>query len=109
MNSRKQEIAKQALSNAVGNQSFANYDAIFEGFMEMGIPEEDITPRVNVFTYDAWLALGRCVRKGQHGVKVVTFVPMNLKDAKTGEDKFIGRKPRTTTVFHISQTDKVGV
>ena len=104
---RNQALLDQALRNATENQSFANYDAIFEGFLEMGISEDSILPRENIFTFNAWLAKGRVVRRGEHGVKVVTFVPCNLKDAKTGEDKHIGRRPRTTTVFHISQTDKI--
>jgi len=107
MTPNRQQIAEEALVKARQGQSWANYDAIFEGFIEKGIPEEDILPRENVLTFNAWLALGRVVRKGEHGIKVVTFIPMNLKDAATGEDKFIGRKPRTTTVFHISQTEEI--
>jgi hypothetical protein len=42
-----------------------NYGAIFQGFMEKGIPESEILPRENVFTYHAWRALGRQVRRGQ--------------------------------------------
>lgn len=103
----RQEAAQHALNRATQNQSFSNYDAIYEGFMEKGIEEEDILPRENVFTFDAWIAKGRIVRKGEHGVKITTFIPCNIKDAKTGEDKLVGRRPKTTTVFHISQTDKV--
>ena len=104
----KQEIAQQALTNAVTNQSLMNYATIFNEFMSRGIPESDIRPRENVFTYNAWLALGRQVRKGEHGVKVVTFVPMTKEDKETGERKGIGRRPWTTTVFHESQTDAIG-
>lgn len=102
----KQEQQAQSLANAVGNQSIMNYATIFNEFMARGIPESAIEPRVNVFTYNAWLALGRQVRKGEHGVKVVTFVPMSKDDKETGE-KSRWRAPRTTTVFHISQTDEV--
>lgn len=101
----KQEMAAQALSNAVSNQSTMNYVPIFQGFSAKGIPESEIKPRENVFTYKAWIALGRQVRKGEHGVKVVTFVPMSKRDADTGESKKIGRRPWTTTVFHVSQTE----
>lgn len=100
------EANQQALSNAVSNQSMLNYHAIFTEFMARGIPESQIEPRVNVFTYKAWLALGRQVRKGEHGVKVVTFVPMTKRDTLTGNEKSF-RVPRSTTVFHISQTDAV--
>ena len=100
----------EALTRAVTGQSLSNYPQIFRGFMSMGIDESNIKPRENIFTYQAWKALGRQVRKGEHGVKVCTFVPMELKDGKAddGTDKTIVKsKPRTTTVFHISQTDDV--
>lgn len=97
-------IASEALSNATSNNSLANYAAIYAGFAEKGIPEADIQPRHNVFTFNAWLALGRSVRKGEHGVKVCTWVPMTKKDGESGEAVSIGRKPRMTTVFHVSQT-----
>jgi len=103
----KAEIKAAALANATQNQSVANYDAIFERFMEKGIPEEDIEPRVNVFTYNAWLALGRRVKRGEHGVKITTWIGTSFKDEETGERKPGKRRPKTTTVFHISQTEPV--
>jgi hypothetical protein len=60
----------------------------------------------NVFTFSAWKAVGRRVKKGQHGVKAVTFVPVGSKeDKETGEKKAGYRMPRTVTVFHVSQTE----
>jgi N-terminal domain of anti-restriction factor ArdC len=98
----------EALSRAVSGQSFTNFPAIFQGFTAKGIPESEIKPRENVFTFDAWKALGRYVRKGEHGVKVVTFIDCKSKelDADTGERKII-RRPWTTTVFHVSQTEAI--
>jgi hypothetical protein len=96
----------EALSRAVNGLSLGNYPAIFAGFMAKGIPESEIRPRENVFTYQAWRALGRQVRRGEHGVKVVTFVEMTKEDKETGEKKPF-RRPWTTTVFHISQTDGI--
>jgi hypothetical protein len=97
---------QQSLSRAVLGQSLSNFPAIFQGFAAKGIPESEIKPRENVFTFDAWKALGRFVRKGEHGVKVVTFIDCKSKevDKDTGEPKII-RRPWTTTVFHISQTE----
>ena len=102
------EIQTQALSNARNNQALTNYPAIFSGFLDKGIAEAEILPRVNVFTFHAWKALGRSVRKGEHGVKVCTFVPIAAKvDATTGiVVRSAGRAPRMTTVFHISQTQE---
>jgi len=73
-----------------------------------------------VFTYNAWRALGRQVRRGEHGVKVVTFVSVRGRDSKAdvdgvatndadGTNKGKGgyRRPWTATVFHVSQTDPV--
>jgi hypothetical protein len=95
----KQAIYQEALSNAVGGQSLTNYRDIFEGFIAKGIPIEDIKPRVNVYTYNAWRALGRFVKKGEHGVKILTFIQTRKEDKKTGEVT-VSRRPWTTTVFH---------
>lgn len=95
-----------ALTAAVTSQSAMNYETIVAGFVEMGIPADAITPRENVFTFSAWKALGRVVRKGQHGVKVCVFVPREKKDKETGEIT-TSRMPASTTVFHVSQTDEL--
>ena len=86
--------------------------------MAKGIPEHEIRPRENVFTYHAWRALGRQVRRGEHGVKVLTFVSIKGKEDKDGiatndldgtdKPKAGGtRRPWSATVFHISQTDRI--
>lgn len=100
---RKDQMQQQALENAVTGQSVANFQAIFEGFEAMGIPADAIKPRVNVFTFNAWKALGRSVKRGEHGVKIVTVIPCTKKDPATGEAVPV-KKIKTTTVFHISQT-----
>jgi hypothetical protein len=119
MNATREEIQQEALGRAVGNQAMTNWPAIFAGFTAKGIPEADIRPRENVFTYHAWRALGRQVRRGEHGVKVVTFVTCQGKEDKDGvatndadgtdkpQRKAGYRRPWTATVFHISQTDPI--
>src|SRR5713101_8548659 len=106
LHSSNEELRQEALTRAVSGQSFSNFPAIFQGFAAKGIPEAEIKPRENVFTFDAWKALGRVVRRGEHGVKVVTMIESKSKevDQDTGERK-ISRRPWTTTVFHISQTE----
>ncbi len=105
-NSRMQQ---EALERATGGQSVSNFPAIYQGFIERGIPEADILPRENVLTYLAWRARGRQVERGQHGVKVVTWIDVaEKKDNGTGEvTNPAHRIPRTTTVFHVSQTKPV--
>lgn len=102
----KEEERREALSRAISGQSFGNFPAIFRGFAEKGIPESEIKPRENVFTYDAWRALGRQVRGGEHGVKVLTFIECERENKETGE-KETYRRPWSTTVFHVSQTDAI--
>ncbi len=107
--SKVNERQSEALSRARTGQSWSNFPAIIQGFKARGIPEDQILPRENVFTYQAWRALGRQVRKGEHGVKVVTFIQRDKKteDAETSEVKSrTYSMPRTVSVFHISQTDK---
>jgi hypothetical protein len=83
---RREEMQQEALSRAIGGEALTNWPAIFAGFTAKGIPESDIRPRENVLTYHAWRALGRQVRRGEHGVKVVTFVPMGGSDRTDGQD-----------------------
>jgi hypothetical protein len=111
----RQEIQQEALARAASGQSLANWPAIILGFAAKGIPESDIRPRENVFTYHAWRALGRQVRRGEHGVKVVTFVDTGRDNAADDEPADGGpenrwrggRRPWTATVFHVSQTDPI--
>jgi len=102
--STKEEVRQEALNRAVSGQSYSNFPAIFQGFAAKGIPESEIKPRENVFTYEAWKALGRVVRRGEHGVKVVTFIECSKEDKETGEKQSF-RRPWRTTVFHVSQTE----
>ena len=63
----KTEMQTEALERARASQALTNYPAIYAGFMAKGIAEADIKPRENVFTFNAWKALGRSVRKvGAH-------------------------------------------
>jgi hypothetical protein len=64
----KTAIEAGALDRARNGETMTNYPAIFAGFIEKGIPEYDIKPRENVFTFHAWKALGRSVKRGEHGV-----------------------------------------
>jgi antirestriction protein ArdC len=102
-----QEMQREALDRATAGQTMSNYPAIYAGFMARGIPESEIRPRENVFTFEAWRALGRHVRRGEHGVHVSTWVPVAPKvDAQTGEEiRRAGRRPKTAVVFHVSQTE----
>jgi hypothetical protein len=108
----KSEMQQEALSRAANGQSLTNWPAIFEGFIAKGIAADDIRPRENVFTYHAWRALGRQVRRGEHGVKVCTWVtPKDKRDESTDPDERKnarrGKMPWCATVFHISQTDPI--
>src|SRR5947199_1797314 len=109
----REQLQAEALSRAVGGQSFTNWPAIIAGFVAKGVPADEIRPRENVFTFHAWRALGRQVRRGEHGVKVITFVPMTKKtgqvDPDSGEEQKtqLGKRAWSATVFHVSQTDPV--
>lgn len=97
-------IQTEALDRARNGASMSNYPAIIAGFTARGIPESDILPRENVFTYQAWRKLGRQVRKGERGVRVTTYVHRERTEADGTVQQF--SRPWMATVFHISQTDK---
>lgn len=101
-----QAIQQEALSRAENGITMSNYPAIFAGFMARGIPEEQIIPRVNVLSFQAWKAKKRFVRKGEHGVKIATVRHGIKKDDKTGQEKTYSF-PWTVAVFHISQTEPI--
>jgi hypothetical protein len=113
----REQIQQEALSRATSGQSLSNWPAIIRGFMAKGIPEHEIRPRENVFTYHAWRALGRQVRRGEHGVKVCTFVACKGKgESEDGDGDGEGekrvkqqgfRRPWSASVFHVSQTDPI--
>ena len=102
----KDEVQSQAYSRAVSNSSPRNYMTIVSGFVARGIPADDITPRVNVFTYNAWQSQGRQVRKGEHGIKITTFIPIPGKKDENGKTETKVR-PKTAVVFHVSQTEPI--
>src|SRR3990172_1586187 len=106
------ELQETALSRARNGASFSNYVPIIRGFLEKGISEGDIKPRENIFTYHAWRALGRTVKRGEHGVSILSFVPVDEKERKTDEETGDRKtrtrtRPRSATVFHVSQTTEL--
>lgn len=103
---------QESLDRATGSFSAYNYDPIYNGFAAKGIPESDILPRENIFTYNAWRALGRQVMKGEKGVAITVWIPVRNKKNDAGTESSADKKqeytiPRHSTVFHISQTQPI--
>ena len=92
--------ASDALARAQKGAS-ANTDAQVIGFFAAhGI---DATPRLDVFTYAAWQALGRTVCKGESGCRLRVW--LNYKSASESDEEGAGRGVfKNVSVFHISQT-----
>lgn len=102
----REQLGEQALKSALSHSGTANYDAIFDGFMAMGIAPETIKPRVNVFTFNAWIALGRVVRRGQKGVQIVSVIEDSETDSQNADATTEPRRRfKRVTVFHESQTE----
>lgn len=92
---------QQALTNARQGLSEANYAAIYDGFMALGLDRAAIVPRGNVFTASAWKALGRTVKADASGVAISTAVPCDRRRGGRGQ----GMRQQATAVFHVSQTE----
>jgi antirestriction protein ArdC len=60
-------------------------------------------PREDCFTFNAWKALNRHVKKGEHGVKIMAYAHTERQkpDGTTEAHDY----PTTATVFHVSQTE----
>lgn len=105
------QMEREALERARSNPSWANFGEVISQFAARGIPADQISPKDNVFTYPAWRALGRNVRRGEKSVKITTYIPIEDKeqpiDPQTGKPRSRMR-PVTSCVFHISQTEPIG-
>ena len=102
------DMQREALTRAASGISLGNYPAIVAGFTARGIPADEIRPRENVFTFNAWKALGRYVKRGEKGVQVITFVPTKKRERDPSSGETIerdGSRPTSAYVFHISQTE----
>ena len=85
-------------------------------FAARGVNPDDITPRVNVFTVGAWNHKGRSVRKGEKGCPLTVWIDTDkgkgddgpdvpaLTDGARKDKGSGGIRPKTTYVFHVSQT-----
>jgi len=102
----RDEMQRAALARARNCSSAANVIAVTGAFAARGIPESEILPGENVLTFHAWRALGRTVRRGEHGVRVNVVIQTEGKqDAATGEAEPGRKLLRSAHVFHISQTE----
>ena len=89
-----------ALERAQDGKMCANDLFVVAAYAAKGI---DAHPRVDVFTYNAWRALHRHVRRGEHGIRITTYAHIETPnlDGTTEEQVF----PVSAVVFHLSQTD----
>jgi antirestriction protein ArdC len=62
----------------------------------------------HVAGFRTWLALGRFVRRGEHGLKVLAPCKVKVLDERTGEETWRLRCFTVETVFAASQTDGDG-
>jgi len=89
-----------ALGRAREGRTCTNDLLIIAAYAAKGI---DAHPRLDVFTFNAWKALHRHVRKGEHGIRVLTYAHKDTVkfDGTMEEDSF----PVSAVVFHVTQTD----
>lgn len=101
------EHGLESVRRAQSSVSIPNDVIVIQYFSAKGVLPAEIRPRENVFTFNGWKALGRFVRKGEHGCALATIATRVETDQETGEETITGRRV-TTYVFHISQTEAAG-
>lgn len=94
----KTETPAEALARIESGFSQNDIVSIYY-FAACGVAPDAITPRENVLTFKAWKAKNRSVAKGAKGLPITVWVP-----GKANEDGKRPMYPRTTRVFHVSQT-----
>jgi antirestriction protein ArdC len=97
----RQAHYQEALDRARNGSSLNNEALTVQHFAALGY--DDIRPRENVLTFKAWQALGRVVKKGEHGCRLTTWTTTEKEDPKTGKAKTTSI-PRPSYVFHEDQT-----
>ena len=58
----------------------------------------DCQPYTDTFTYNRWKAQGMQVQKGEHGIKLMTYIPVT-KETDDGKTEVTHTRPWSTTVF----------
>ncbi len=116
----KLEQATEALLSTDGWRGWLRTRSVLHGYsanntlLLWGQALERDMPLTHVAGFKAWLRLGRCVRKGERGLKVFAPMPIPKRDEDTNPepDAAAGGKPerprmrfRLSTVFELSQTD----
>lgn len=90
---------QEALDRA-SNPSIRNSMIVEMAAQDRGIV--DAKPGENVLTFNAWIAKGRAVRKGEKALcKLVVFFSREGKEGETV------KRMTTAAVFHVSQTDPI--
>lgn len=99
---KQSEYGRESLSRATSGHSIRNDVAVIQAFAERGIAAN---PRIDVFTFNAWRALNRHVRKGEKSVHVPTIIYVPEKTDDTGKKTKGYARKKTACLFHVSQTD----
>lgn len=71
---------------------------------ELGCPTAECQAYRDILTFKRWLRKGFVVRKGEHGTKVTTWIPVVETD-DDGKQVVKGRRPKTVTVFCRHQVE----
>ncbi len=72
---------------------------------ELGCQTAECRAYVDIFTFKRWLAKGYVVRKGEHGTKITTWIPITKTDDQ-GRLTVVGRRPKSVTLFCRHQVEK---
>jgi len=97
------ESPEQALKRIQSTMS-KNDIAVVLQFADCGIHPDEIDPRENVLTFRAWKAKGRRVAKGAISQRITVWIPKSKKKGDDSKESKGSCYPKTTSVFHISQT-----
>lgn len=112
----RQARNENSLANASRHAPNSNDIPVIMEFQTRGLSSDKVHtfgPEQNVYTYNAWQAKGRQVRKGERSVRCTVWIPVVVK-GKPDAIRESDRKDRTRSrmhnacLFHISQTDPIG-
>ena len=88
-------------ARAFNGYSIANAAHVLGALAERGCTCQ---PYADVFTFGRWIAQGRAVRKGEHGIKLPVIIHGEKVDQESGERSGFTMR-RTSAVFCRCQTE----
>jgi hypothetical protein len=93
--------------NAEEARQFPHFSVHNAVMAQMACPAGSCEAYRDIYTFRRWRAQGYVVRKGEQGTTVTTWVPIKKRDADSGEEQDVKRRPKRAVLFCRHQVERI--